>query len=385
VPDDSTGRRRGFGFASVQENEVKDFTTRFDLDWHFAQSHTLKLGTWVSLFNSQYTATRNDTISIMNQENAAWQYAGYIQDLWKLGNLDLTLGIRGSYYDENQKFYYEPRASFNYNLVSDVNLKGAWGHYYQFVNRIVNENVTEGGRDFWLLANHDMKPTFAEHGILGLSYESDQYHFGVEAYQKDMENLVEFTRRFTGRADFSDFFFFGDGRARGLEFLVQKKRGLLTGWIGYTLGKVDHQFPAFNNGEPFPAEYDRRHEINAVGRINLGPWTLAATWIYASGRAYTAPESQYFIPMLDGEVYSYIHVSDKNAFRLPAYQRLDLSASRRFEYGSWTTELGLSVFNAYNHRNVWYREYNLETLPVTITDVLLLGFTPTVYLNIHMR
>ena len=200
-----------------------------------------------------------------------------------------------------------------------------------------------------------------------------------------MDNLIEFTRRFTGRADYSDFFFIGSGRARGLELLVQKKRGSLSGWIGYTLGKVEHEFPAFNNGQPFPAEYDRRHEINAVARWNIGRWTLAATWVYASGKAYTSPESQYYLTMLDGTVYGYIHVSDKNANRLPDYQRLDLSVSRRFEFESWATDVGLSIFNAYNHRNIWYREYNLDTTPITVTDAVLLGLTPTVYVQFNLK
>lgn len=383
--NDSTAIRRGLGFASVQDNDVKDMTYRIDASWHVAPSHTLKFGTWISQFDSRYRATMNDTISFIDRQDQAWQAAGYLQDKWKIKNLELTLGLRASHYQETQKMYFEPRASFAYRFNDRFQLKGAWGHYYQFVNRIVNENVTESNRDFWLLSDADLKPSFSEHRILGLSYENTAYYFGIEAYQKSMENLIEFTRRFTGRADYSDFFFFGSGQAMGLEVLAQKKRGSLNGWIGYTLGKVEHEFPAFNNGEPFPAEYDRRHEINAVARWDIGKWTFAATWVYASGRAYTSPESQYTISMLDGSVYSYIHVSDKNANRLQDYQRLDLSVSRRFESESLATEVGVSIFNVYNHRNVWYREYNLDTTPVTVTDAVLLGFTPTVYVQFKLK
>lgn len=385
LPNDSSAVRRGFGFASVQDNTVEDFTFRTDATWHAAASHTIKAGLWLSQFDSEYTATMNDTITFYDQAQSAWQLAAYVQDRWKTGDLELTLGLRASQYEQTSKTYFEPRASFIYHLSERLQLKGAWGHYYQFVNRIINENVTEGGRDFWLLSDENLKPGFSEHRILGVSYETQDYYFGVEGYHKPMDNLVEFTRRFTGRANYSDFFFFGSGLAQGVEFLIQKKRGNLTGWLGYTLGKVDHEFPSFNDGEPFPAEYDRRHELNAVARYQIGKWTLAATGVFASGRAYTAPESQYFIPMLDDEVYSYIHVSEKNAHRLPDYLRIDLSASRRFESNRWATEIGLSVFNATNHKNVWYREYNLETTPVTVTDALLLGFTPTVYVQFQLK
>ena len=68
--------------------------------------------------------------------------------------------------------------------------------------------------------------------------------------------------------------------------------------------------------------HDREHEVNIVAQLNIGVWNFAATWVYASGKAYTAPESQYFLEMLDSEMVSYIHVSDKNANRLPDYRFL---------------------------------------------------------------
>jgi hypothetical protein len=78
-------------------------------------------------------------------------------------------------------------------------------------------------------------------------------------------------------------------------------------------------------------------------------------------------------------------VSDKNSLRLPDYQRLDLSAGRKFETTHWETEIGISLFNAYNHKNVWYRDYNLNTTPITVTDVLMLGITPTVFVQVQLK
>jgi ferric enterobactin receptor len=228
---------------------------------------------------------------------------------------------------------------------------------------------------------------------LGVSYENNKYVMSIEAYHKDLRDLIQFSRRYVavglnprarGTAPVENFFI-GTGDAKGMEFLLQKKRGALTGWLGYTLGKVDYQFPAINNGEIFPADQDRRHEVNIVAKYTRGVYTFAATWVFASGCPYTSPESQYFIPLLDGEINSYIHVSDKNANRLPDYHRLDLSASRLFESSHWSTEIGISVFNAYNHKNIWYRDYNLDTVPITVTDVLMLGLTPTIYIQMNLK
>jgi len=393
VAGDSVNQRRSFSNATKEDNTVKDFSYKLDADWQMTRFLRFDFGLHASQFDNKFTAFRSDSIEILRRDNQSWLYSAYLQNNWKIANFDLTLGLRGSKYEQTNELYYEPRASFNLQLIKNLQLKGAWGQYYQFVNRIANEDITQGARDFWLLADEDINPSFAEHRILGLNYENTNYVFSIETYQKDLKDLIEFSRCFVIAGNIPpsrrfmpvDNFFIGTGEAKGIELLLQKKRGALTGWLGYTLGKVDYNFPAINNGLTFPANHDRRHEVNLVAKYSWGVYTFAATWVFASGSPYTAPESQYYIPLLDGERYSYLHVSDKNANRLPDYHRLDLSASRRFSWGSWSTEVGLSIFNVYNHKNVWYRDYNLDTVPIAITDVLMLGFTPTLYIQMNLK
>ncbi len=394
---DSSTMRRSFDNASKEENNVWDTSYKTDMDWQIVSSHRLGFGFQLSHFNNEYNAVRNDTIPIFSRNRQAALAAFYLQDKWKIKAAELTLGLRSSHYDKTSQIYNEPRASFSIPILKNVNFRAAWGQYYQFVNQISNEDVTQGARDFWLLADEDFDPGFAEHRILGLNYENTGYVFSVEAYQKNLDNLIEFSRRYVavgfgpgpetprrGTAPVENFFI-GSGDARGVEFLLQKKRGALTGWLGYTLGKVDYNFPALNNGQTYPAMQDRRHEVNVVAKYQLGVWTLAATWVFASGSPYTSPESQYYITLLDGTSQSYIHVSDKNANRLPDYHRLDISGSRKWETEHWETEIGVSIFNLYNHKNIWYRDYNLDTVPVTITDVTMLGLTPTIYIQMKLK
>ncbi len=394
VPSDSTNFRSGFSNASKEDNDVKDQTYKIDFDWQATASHRFGFGFQFSNFKNDYTSMRNDTIEIFSRHIESVLKTLYLQDEWKIKAAKLTVGLRSSHYNKTNDIYYEPRASFSSPLAYNIDFKAAWGQYYQFVNRISNEDVTQGARDFWLLADEDFAPSFAEHRIIGLNYENSGFVVSVEAYQKDLKDLIEFSRRYIavggsgGRGrGFApvDNFFIGTGNAKGVELLLQKKRGALTGWVGYTLGKIDYDFPALNNGEIFPANHDRRHEVNVVAKYQWGVWTLAATWVFASGNPYTSPESQYYIPLLDGTSQSYIHVSDKNANRLPDYHRMDISGSRRWESDSWATEIGVSIFNVYNHKNIWYRDYNLDTVPVTITDVTMLGFTPTIYIQMNLK
>ena len=161
--------------------------------------------------------------------------------------------------------------------------------------------------------------------------------------------------------------------------MAQKKTGAYAGWVSYTLARIEHEFPELNDGVPFPALHDQTHEFKVVNSMSLGRrWTLSGTWMFATGKPYTAPESEYSIELLDGRQQGYIHVSDKNTLRLPDYHRMDIAAHYRFELGIWMGDVGISVFNLYNRNNVWYREFELNQSPVAITDVTYLGVTPNV-------
>ncbi|OGG02933.1 MAG: hypothetical protein A3F83_16320 [Candidatus Glassbacteria bacterium RIFCSPLOWO2_12_FULL_58_11] len=389
--DDSTNFFRGGTTASEENNKVEDMAVTLDNEWHAASSHDVKIGLGLSRFNSHYFATLNDSVRLVSRQTEAVQNFVYLQDQWTIiAPVELTLGFRGTHYDRSASNYLEPRASLVYALSENVRLKGAWGYYHQFVNRIANENILEGSRDFWILADKDLAPNFAKHYIGGASYENGNFMFNVEGYYKDLQDLVEYSRRVVpGGPNIVDAnlrgFYQGNGYAKGLDLLLQKKSGPFTGWAAYSLGKVEYTFAGLNDGNPFPASHDRTHELDLVAKYTFGAWDISSTFVYATGNPYTAPESQYYVELLDGSSQSYIHVSDKNSYRLPAYQRLDFSISRTFETSSIKYILGFSIFNLYNHKNIWYRQYNLDTQPVAITDVHMLGATPTIFLQLYSR
>jgi hypothetical protein len=275
------------------------------------------------------------------------------------------------------------------DLTSRFSLKGAYGKYNQFVARVVNENITEGARDFWLLADGETVDAQAStHYIAGAAYETNDWLFDIEAYSKILSGLSEFSLRFQRtEADFeeSSLFFDGTGKAKGLEFLLQKKSGFHSGWISYTLAETEHTFPELNGGEPFPALHDQTHEIKIVNSLRLGPrFTFSSTWTYGTGKPYTSPESLYTITLLDGSQQTYIHVGEKNGQRLPSYHRLEAAEHDRFPVGETRFDLGLSIFNLYDRSNVWYREFDLTEVPIVTTDVTFLGITPNISLRVDL-
>jgi hypothetical protein len=273
-------------------------------------------------------------------------------------------------------------------------MRAAWGVYHQYVNRIENEDVLRGSRDFWLLADSALRPTRSEHRTLGFVLNRSGWEFSLEGYDKQLTDVSLYSRRLrrtplpgTNTIEGSESLFHtGTGSARGIELMAQRTTGAITGWVSYRLGRADYTFADVNGGTAYPANHDRTHEAKAVANYAIGPWTFSSTWVFGTGTPYSAPESQYALKLLDGSSESYIHIGDKNGYRLPAYHRLDLAASRTFtNFDSFDWDLGVSLFNAYAHQNVWYRRFDLSTTPMTVSDVMNLGFTPSIDIRIRLK
>lgn len=373
--------------GSMEDNNVNDFTLRLDNEWQISNHHHVRFGLNVTQTNISYDFTRDDTLSILNRDDKSLLSTLYAQDKWKITpNLEINAGIRANHYDITGDVYIEPRLSFQYKPTEKLTLKGATGKYNQFVNRVINENVTEGSRDFWLVADNDLVQVQSSwHYVLGGSLENKMLLFDVEAYYKTLAGLSEFSLRYQRSGIALDqLFFAGDGTSKGIEFLLQKKQGEFTGWLSYTLAKVERHFDGLNDGNPFPALHDQTHEFKTVANWEPHPkWRFSATWVYGSGKPYTAPESQYTLDLLDGRQFSYISVGEKNGELLPAYHRMDIAAHYLFKLGKVNMDAAFSVFNLYNRTNIWYREFDLSELPMVVNDVTYLGVTPNISLNFN--
>ncbi|WP_020526438.1 TonB-dependent receptor domain-containing protein [Flexithrix dorotheae] len=384
VIEDSVTRRSS---GTIEDNDLKDYTIRLDNEYLLNENNKIEFGAQLTNNAIDYKYTLNDSLNVLDRADQGNVGALYLQDTWDITQkLQLKAGLRASYYDITEEFYLEPRASMQYKLSDKIKLKAAWGKYYQFVNRIIREDVSQGSRDFWLLANDETNPvSSAMHYIAGVSYETNNFLFDVEIFQKDMTGLSEFTLRFAGPRQaeaYEQLFYEGTGIARGAEFLIQKKVGNYTGWIGYTLSEVVHEFPELSQN-PFYALHDQRHEGKIVNSLKLGKWTLSGNWVYGTGKPYTAPYGEYELTLLDGTSNNFVSVGSKNAFRLPDYHRLDLSMSVDLHLSQRTKlNTGISMFNVYNRKNIWYKEFEVSEDEVITTDVTLIGITPTLFLNL---
>jgi len=380
-----------------ENNDLKDYSFKSDYQFELTGNSQLQFGAFATLYDIKYSYAQSDTVTILDRNGKALLSGGYIQTRTKLFNdrLQIIPGLRADYFETTRKVYLEPRAAISFNLTDNLVLKGSTGKFYQFANRVTREDIMSGSKEFWILADGNSVPiSSAIHYIAGISYESPGYTFSAEAYYKRIHNLTEYSLRINASpmgVDYNENFFNGYGFARGIELLAQKNSGALNGWISYTLGEARNHFDQYGEGY-FPANQDVTHEFKIVGLYKFRRWDFSATWIYATGRPYTAPSGAYTMTLLDGTTQDFFTVTTKNSIRLPDYHRFDISANYKLLMGKKEDikrrELGtvsFSIFNVYNHKNIWYKQFAIESGEIIETNIRYLGFTPNITLSLKLR
>ena len=379
--------------GSIEQNEVRDYS--FKLTNYFTpfSSHNLVFGAQANHNEVDYYYEMTQSASIIDNSWSGNTYSAFAKDIFSPVNwLTITPGIRATYYDVTEKTYLDPRLSLTLQLNDEISLKAGGGEYHQFTSRLLRENPMEGDKWFWMMADDELIPVSKSRNIVaGFLWENPEYLFNIELYDRQLSGLSEFasTRFRRGSQDTINLyeqFYTGDGFSRGVEFLLQKKFGKHTGWATYTRGEVEYDFPDFQD-LPFHASHDSTHEFKVVDAYKWRNFTFSGTWIYATGKPYTAPTGdidEFDIVLPDGRerTFEQVALGDKNGFRLPAYHRLDLSAKWDFLNRSGNkADIGVSVFNVYNNSNVWRYEYQAYDEEIYTTEVNYLGFTISAFVN----
>ncbi|NNF20561.1 MAG: TonB-dependent receptor, partial [Saprospiraceae bacterium] len=180
----------------------------------------------------------------------------------------------------------------------------------------------------------------------------------AEAYYKRMNRQIDYLdhAQMLLNPTFENQLLFGKAKAYGLELMLRKDEGRLTGWIGYTMSRVKKRFDEINGGRAFPAFYDRPHEGSLFLSYQLKPRIrLGLNWNIASGAAYTSPTSFYYYDGQELPVFA-----ERNNDRFQTYHRLDLDAEFRLNRssGKFDHSISISIFNLYNRNNDVFRNFN---------------------------
>lgn len=256
---------------------------------------------------------------------------------------------------QNIKTYlnFEPRLAVRYIISESQSVKLSYNRMVQNTHLIAAGTVPVPFNT-WNPSGYYLKPQIADQVAAGYfqNFNNNQYEFSAEAYYKDISNVTDF-------ADNADIFFnedlsteFRQGKAwsYGLEVMLVKNEGKLTGSVGYTWSKALRKVEGVNLDKTFPASYDRRHVVNVQAAYDMNErWTFGANFTFSTGRPTTLPTGKFEYQDYNPDV-----ISERNGYRLPAFHRLDLSATltpRKNAGRKWQGQWVFAVYNAYNRKN----------------------------------
>lgn len=371
---------------------IRDWSIKGDIDFLPTPNHFIKLGFDVVLHQYDPGISRfsqKDSFTTINQQLGnqvlrSTEYDAYIEDDIKISErLKANIGVRFSAFALRSKTFtnVQPRLNFLYKLDAKWNLKASYGRMSQFIHLLTNGNVGLP-TDLWVPVTERVPPQLSQQFSAGVSYSHDKsLEFSMETYYKTMKHVIDYGERsgFSNATySWEEMLETGTGKAYGVEWLVQKKKGRITGLASYTLSRSTRQFANINDGKTFPFKYDRRHELKAsVVWQKSERFHLSANWFYLTGSAVTMPSSYYFDPFTGQYIDVY---TSRNESRMPDYHRLDMSMQFIKQKRKYTRTWVLSVYNVYNRLNPFYR-YKSYTHPdnrIVFKDVTVFPILPSI-------
>lgn len=362
------------GTAFHRDNQVYDISAKGEFEYVPNEEHEIKAGFWTGNFTMRLQDVFDEQ-SGLHTRIASPYTSVYLEDSFRPGPLIMLRGgVRASYFRRGNYTRVVPRLTAEYRPTADVRLQAGYGRYYQFFTLITSQFLS--AFDIWLTTGDGVDPSYGDQFIIGAKTRlASNLNLDVESYYRTMEQLFELDPFLPDVAglDYGQLFHIGSGEAYGLEVQLERTRGRLNGFVGYTLGRTLRRYDDLNEGRSYPPKYDRTHDVTAVANFDLGRhWKATGVWTYATGQTYTQPTGVYQTqgdPVTGGTRTVY-DIKGFNNRRLPAYHRLDLGVAKTGRlFGIADYELQLQVVNAYDRRNIWFYYFEIEDDAIKRTEV----------------
>jgi hypothetical protein len=393
---------------------IKDVNGKIDLQYFINATNMLKFGVnaiYHTFMPGSVTAGPTSAANSVSLEHRyALENAAYVaHEFEPLAGFKVNYGLRASMfslmgpghaltYDEYGgiidtagfgsgkiiKTYasFEPRFSATYLIDDASSVKGSYTRTAQYLHLLSN-STTANPSDLWVPSSNNVKPQYADQVAIGYyrNFKDNEFESSLELYYKSMMNLLDYKNGADLQINptVESLLVFGRGWSYGAEFLIRKRAGRLSGWVGYTWSKTQEQFPLIDNGRVFPARQDRTHDVSVVAIYDLSTtWNFSAVWVYNTGNAVTFPAGNYWI---DNRLVPYY--TGRNGYRMPAYHRLDLSATWKLGERS---NLNFSLYNAYDRMNayaIYFRQNRTDPTKTEAVQITLFPIIPSVTYNFN--
>ncbi len=266
-------------------------------------------------------------------------------------------------YGKTIKHYSGPeyRASLNYQLNPDLSLKFSYNKMRQYLFMLSN-TASVAPTDRWKLVDPYLTPPVADQLSFGVykNFNNSSIETSAEVYYKNGQNIIEYKDHadLTYDPDIETLVLQGKQQAWGIELLVRRNSGRLTGWISYAWSRSlitvngPESWQKINQGITYPANYDKPHAVNFVGSLKISRrLSISSNIVYNTGRPITYPTGYFYVNGMP-----VINYSLRNEYRIPDYFRTDISMTiegnllkKKFAHGSWV----FSIYNLTGRRNAY--------------------------------
>jgi hypothetical protein len=313
--------------------------------------------------------------------------------------LDSVYYRPGKIYHTN--YSVEPRLGILVKTAPNSSVKASYAYNTQFM-QLANNSSAGSPLDVWFSSGPNIEPQRSHLFSVGYFHNlrNNMFVFSAELYYKDMRHVVDFKdgADLLANSQMDGEIRAGRGYSYGLELSASKVRGRFTGFANYTVSRSMRRIPGINDGRKYPAPFDKPHVFNMALSYKISPsWEVALSWIYATGNPTTWPEQKFFSIIYDdfGQPVrdkngkplheEYTIYSERNAYRLPDYHRLDVSVTWRPPHKSgrrWRGDWNLSIYNLYNKKNPWMIQFEEYDNGLNYGEMTyLFGIVPSITYN----
>ena len=294
------------------------------------------------------------------------------------------------------KTYHAPelRLSARYALQDNLSLKAGFNTMHQYIHKVSNTSIMSP-TDIWKLSDFNIKPQSGWQAAAGIYHETSdkKYEFSAEVYYKHITDYLNYRSSavLLMNHHLETDVISTKGQAYGIELQVKKPTGKLNGWMSYTFSRSllrqDDKRVAMllNDGDWYPSEYDRPHEVKAVLNLKFTErYSLSSNFNYATGRPTTLPAGKYY----DSRNHKYMpFYTDRNTYRIPDYMRLDLAFNIEPTHKLTSflhTSFSIGVYNALARKNAYNIYYVNEGEEIKGYKLSVFG-TAIPYVSLNIR
>lgn len=300
------------------------------------------------------------------------------------------------HYGKNKKIAsfgnLEPRLAISYAINDDQSVKASYNRMSQYIHLISN-TASVSPLDIWAPSDQYLKPEILDQFAIGYfrNFSNGKYSLEAETFYKKIKNKADYIdgAELIAHKAIEQVLLNGEARAYGLEVMLKKNTGKLTGWLSYTLSRAEQRTPGrnadepgINNGEWYRANYDKTHNLSLTAAYQLSKkWSFGGIFTYQTGKAATYPIGKY-----QYQGITIANYGERNGSSIPAYHHLDLSATWTPKPDSkkrWKGEWVFSIYNVYNRSNaasVMFGQ-NTETGRSEAKQMSIFGIIPGVTYN----